>query len=136
MTSKSLENAESSNPTLLILLDFHGQMFSIGKRYGISPLKQAATNKFRSLSDVVAKSTMWSRVPLKDLVGLVPKVEEAAFMGDKKTYRDLVNAVTDKITKDMSLLNDQGLQEIFRAYPWFASDVRECRKGERNIYLE
>ena len=126
---------ETSSPTLVVLLDFHGQMFLIGKNYGIESLEQVATNKFRSLSDVVAKSTMWSRVPIKDLVGLVPKIEEAAFMGDKKTYRDLVNAIADKITNDMNLLHDQSVRETFREYPWFASDVRECRKGQRNTYL-
>ncbi|KAI4272087.1 MAG: hypothetical protein LQ337_005547 [Flavoplaca oasis] len=135
VTGKDSITGETSNSTLVNLLDFHGQMYLIGKKYGINSLEQAATTKFRYLSDVVAKSTMWSRVPIKDLVGLVPKIEEAAFMGDKKTYRDLVNAVADKITSNMNLLNDQSLRETFREYPWFASDVRECRRGQRNIYL-
>ncbi|KAL8671235.1 MAG: hypothetical protein Q9168_004267 [Polycauliona sp. 1 TL-2023] len=122
---------ETPDPPAVVTLDLHGQMFSIAKRYGVSSLEQLAASRFQSLSEALAKSSMWSRVPFEKLVAMVPEIEKGAFQGDKKTYQSLVDIIAEKITENMNLLNDAGLRDMFRKYPWFASDIRECRSGRR-----
>lgn len=117
--------AGSSDPAPVVLLDLHGQMYSIAKKYGIKSLEQIAASRFRCLSAVIAKTSLWSRLPFGDLVRMVPNLQEAMFEGSKTTYLCLMDTIAKRIVEDTSLLNDEDLKEVCREYPGFASDVRE-----------
>lgn len=117
--------AGSSDPAPVFLLDLHGQMYSIAKKYGIKSLEHTAASRFHCLSAVIAKTSLWSRLPFGDLVRMVPKLQEARFEGSKTSYLCLVDTIAKKIVEDTSLLNHEDLKEVCREYPGFASDVRE-----------
>ncbi|KAL8990889.1 MAG: hypothetical protein Q9169_008006 [Polycauliona sp. 2 TL-2023] len=125
---------EPLDPAPVVALHLHGQMFSIAQEIGIRSLEHMAASNFHSLSATIAKRSMWSGVALKDLIALVPKIEEAAFEGSKKSYQNLVEAIAERIVENLNLLNDDGLKQMFRKYPWVASDIRECRNGRPTSY--